>query len=74
MTQICFPQRNESRLNVPLLIGMAAFTAGIGMLAVRAFGSVQESKQRRRDWKEIDDKLDRDIESTLDASDPITKY
>jgi hypothetical protein len=59
-------------------LGISALLAGIagtaGFFALRAMHQANQKAEAHMDWKSEDKKLDRDIETTLDASDAVAKY
>ena len=67
-------KRSDAKHNGLMLIGMAAVTTVIGVIAAKSVKSQRESKVLHKNWKIAEAKLDRDLESTFDASDSISKY
>ena len=59
-------------------LGMSALLASIagaaGFFALRAMQRANRQADAHADWKTEDWKLDRDIETTFDASDAVAKY
>ncbi len=57
-----------------LWVGASVSALALGWLAMRSFNRMMRAADEHRSWKTEDRKLDRAIEDTFDASDPIAKY
>jgi len=54
--------------------GSSVMTAVFGGLAMMAMAKLIDASKKHQEWKKNDRKLDEDLESTFEASDPVAKY